>query len=89
VLPPADSDAVEMAMTPDWKLAPEPLPSDTTVVVVPVPVPVPVVPVLPAPVIVWEPLPQPVDSAAATQAMIHNLRMYFILARLMVEVRDQ
>ena len=35
MLPPADSEVVEIAIIPDWKLAPVPLPSDNVVVPVP------------------------------------------------------
>jgi hypothetical protein len=75
VLPPAESDFVEMANAPDPKLAPVPLPIDRTTVFVPVVVVL--TPVAVSPVMELESPPQPVSNAAPSHTMIDNLRMLF------------
>jgi hypothetical protein len=77
VLPPAESDFVEMASTPPWKLDPVPLPIVRVVVpVVPV---VPVVLVPDSPVMELASPPQPVSSTTPRHATIDNLRIRLLI----------
>jgi hypothetical protein len=78
VLPPAESDFVEMASTPPWKLDPVPLPIDRVVVVPVVPV-VPVVLVPDSPVMELASPPQPASNTAPRHATIDNLRIRFLI----------
>ncbi len=85
MLPPAESEVVEIAILPAAKLVPVPLPSDSVVVPVPV-VPVPVLPVPVVLAVVLPKFPVPLQAASSDRpahAKIDVLRIESILARRM------